>query len=108
MENKYWEQIMLEQNEYHLEKIDTQVRHRSQHCVNSHLPMAYPANNSSPFFDPAQNQMTIHSFQSHFFQSSVTILLSQMYFIAQFPEWSTSVLRLESTDEILYLILIKH
>lgn len=36
----------------------------------------------SPFFDPAQNQMTIHSFQSQFFQSSVTILLSQIYFIA--------------------------
>lgn len=43
-----------------------------------------------------------------FFQNTVIILLSQISFIAYFPEQSTSVLRLEHTEDILYMILIKH
>lgn len=86
-----------------------QVCYGSQSYVNSHLPMIQPVDCCYSFSDPAKDQMTINSFQSHFFRKQLLFYCPKCLFSAQFPERrSTSVSRLECTQDILYMIPIKH
>lgn len=108
MKDKYWKQTLLKQTIIWCKvicKCVMEVRAMSIHTCqwSSQLTVA------SLLFDRAKDQMTVDPFQSLFFQNVVTILLSQISFSVQFPERSsTSVLRLECTQNVLYLIPIKH
>lgn len=106
MKNKYWKQIPLEENiiwckaihKYAMEASATSV-HTCQRSSQLTVASLFWSSTRPDDYRPIPKP---------FFQNTVIILLSQISFIAQFPEQSTSVLRLERTEDILYMILIKH